>query len=88
MGNDLVREITELKQKLKVAELRSKRLNFTFSTPKEFRGNRTGTAYESGYNAGWRGWNYDQPYTTSHHRRAYLNGFRNAEQALREAAAK
>lgn len=87
MGNDYVREIAALRRQLKVARLRSKNIAFTFQTPKVFRGNRTGTAYQSGYKAGWRGWKFDQPYSTNRHQRAYRQGYYDANSDLKVEAA-
>ena len=80
----MLNEIATLKAQLKVAKLRSKRLWFTYKVPDEFRRNRTGTAYDSGYEAGWRGWDYSHGYTRSIHQRAYLRGFNDAIQQLRD----
>lgn len=84
MSNDYMREIAELRGKLVVAVLRSKRLSFTYKVPREFIENRTRSAYDSGYEAGWRGWDYSHSYSRACFQQAYRQGYNDAINQLRE----
>ena len=74
----------ELMDTLKLAQLRSRRIERTYEVPSEYLDNNTRTAYDSGYEIGWRGWGYDNPYTSNRHRIAYLRGYSAAAQAIIE----
>ena len=67
---------------LKLALLRSRRIAFTYEIPVEYQNARA--AYHSGYEAGWRDWDYDNPYTSSRHRMAYCVAYNAADRAIRE----
>ena len=86
MGNEDIREIVRLKEQLKMALLRAKNLSFTYKVPARFGVNRTRTAYDSGYESGWRGWKYDNPYSTAHHQSAYCHGYSDAITQLHKEA--
>jgi len=88
MGNDYVREIGKLKLELRIAQLSSKKLWFTYSVPEEFIRNRTRSAYDAGYEAGWRGWEYMNGYSRPHFQQAYRYGYSDAKSAVHEAAQK
>ena len=86
MGNEDVREIVRLKQELAVALLRAKCLWFTYEVPDEFCANRTTSAYQSGYEAGWRGWPYSNTYYRTHFVSAYRHGYSDATTQLHKEA--
>jgi len=68
--------------------LRAKRLWFTYEVPDRFVQNRTHSGYDSGYEAGWRGWEYSNPYTAHHWVTAYHHGYCDANTALHQEALK
>lgn len=86
MGNDYVREVVRLKLQLKIAQLSGKKLWFSYEVPEEFIRNRTRSAYDSGYEAGWRGWEYMNAYSRPHWQVAYRHGYSDAKTAIHEAA--
>jgi hypothetical protein len=75
-----------LEVELKIAKLRAKCLWFTYEIPDEFRRNRTSSAYDSGYEAGWRGWPYMTAYSRPHFQSAYRHGYSDATTRLHEEA--
>ena len=79
-------EVESLKRDLLLARLRAKCLWFTYSVPDEFISNRTRTAYDGGYEAGWRGWEYMNSYYRPHFQRAYRAGYNDAKQQLHKEA--
>lgn len=86
MGNDYVREISRLKMQLKIALLRADCIWFTYKVPEHFTRNRTRSAYDSGYESGWRGWEYKNGYSRPHFQSAYFAGYNDATQDLMEKA--
>lgn len=86
MSNDDVREIVRLKMQLAQALLRAKCLWFTYKVPEEFCRNRTRSAYDSGYEAGWRGWPYGNGYSRPHFQSAYRHGYSDATTQLHKEA--
>lgn len=78
--------IERLTDELNVAKVRSESISFTYEVPSRWKKQKS--AWESGYEAGWRGWILRNPYTSVHHQDAYANGYRVAEQsvALKSAA--
>lgn len=80
-------EIQELKAALRLATLRAKNLNFTYDLPDWVFRNRTGSAYHSGYEAGWRGWQMGADgYTREHFQDSYRLGWFDANRALHTEA--
>lgn len=71
---------------LKLAKLRAKNLWFTYSVPDQFIQNRTRCAYDSGYEAGWRGWPYSNSYSRPHFQSAYRHGYSDANTQIHEEA--
>jgi hypothetical protein len=89
MGNDDIREIVRLRAVLKLALLRAKCLWFTYERPDAVCRNRTTSAYDAGYEAGWRGWPYNNTYSRTHYQSAYRLGYSDATTQLHaEATAK
>lgn len=88
MGNDDVREIAKLKIQLRIASLASKKLWFTYEVPDEYCLNRTRSGYDQGYEAGWRGWEYMNPFARPHWQVAYRRGYSDAKYAINKEALK
>lgn len=79
-------EVEHLRRELLLAKLGCKCLWFTYQVPSVFIDNRTRSAYDSGYEAGWRGWEYMSAYSRPHFQQAYRQGYADAKEQLHKEA--
>lgn len=74
---------------LRLAQVRSRRIAFTYQVPVYYRG-YSRAAYDCGYEAGFRGWELDNPYSTStsqwRRTKAYNAGYADGDADARLAA--
>lgn len=92
-------EVNALEAKLEVSEqrvrvleaevkVRSGHVNFEYTTPERFRRRGYNSAYRSGWEAGFRGWELEQCYTQHHLAMAYVDGYNDGkEEAEKRIAA-